>query len=448
MKTKASSTQAKLSLYGTIQSQMSALQDAAGKLGSAAGWNAVSATSSNAAAVGVSASAGAAVSSLTVEVQNLAKAQSTASGTVAVDAAIGSGTMSIELGQWSGGAFATKADTSPVSVTINPGEDTLSEIAAKINDADAGVSATVLRDATGERLLLRSKETGEVNGFRIQVTDDDGLHSDGTGLSSLSYDPDPAPAPGAFNGMTRTQAGENALATINNVAIVSASNTLDDSLPNLKLTLSQVTTAPVEIKVSDDTAAARKNVQGFVDAYNAVNKTLADATAFNADSKVGSPLQGDSTTVGLQNALRGMMRSLTSSSPFQSLTDIGIEMKTGGAMAIQTDKLDAAMGDLKGLKAFFTVDTGEATTQGFGLKIKSFAEGLLAANGLISNKNDALKSAIKRNGLEQDKVNERADRAQVRLLRQYNAMDANVARLNSLNSFVSQQIALWNKSTA
>ncbi|WP_372661641.1 flagellar filament capping protein FliD [Hydrogenophaga sp.] len=447
LKTQATSTQAKLSLYGTIQSQVSKLQDAAAKLGSADGWNAVNTTSSNAAAVSVTASAGAATNGLSIEVQNLAKAQSTASATVAVDAPIGSGSMSIELGQWSGGTFAPGSG-SAVSITINPGEDTLSAIAAKINGADAGVSATVLRDASGERLLLRSKDTGEVNGFRIQVTDDDGVHDDGTGLSSLSYDPVASPPPGGFNGMTRTQAGENARATINNVAVVSASNKLNDSLPNLKITLSQVTTAPVEIQVNNDTAAAKKNVQSFVDAYNALNQTISNATAYNADSKVGGPLQGDSTTVGLQNALRGMMRSVTASSPFQSLSDVGIEMKTGGALEIKAEKLDTALGNLAGIKALFTTNTGEATTQGFGLKIKDFTTALLATGGLINNKNDSLKSAIKRNGLEQEKVNDRADRAQVRLLRQYNAMDANVARLNSINAFVAQQITLWNKSTA
>mgnify|MGYP006159491451 CR=1 FL=1 len=66
-----------------------------------------------------------------------------------------------------------------MSVTIDAGEDSLAEIAAKINDADAGVSATVLKDASGERLLVRSTETGETNGFRITADDDDGQDTEG-----------------------------------------------------------------------------------------------------------------------------------------------------------------------------------------------------------------------------------------------------------------------------
>ena len=45
-------------------------------------------------------------------------------------------------------------------------------------------------------------------------------------------------------------------------------------------------------------------------------------------------------------------------------------------------------------------------------------------------------------------VNDRAARAEVRFLAQYNAMDAMVGQLNSLNSFVTQQIAQWNKASS
>ena len=43
---------------------------------------------------------------------------------------------------------------------------------------------------------------------------------------------------------------------------------------------------------------------------------------------------------------------------------------------------------------------------------------------------------------------ERAARAETRYLKQYNAMDAMVGQLNSLNAFVTQQIAQWNKTTS
>lgn len=438
LESKANSIKTKISTYGTISNQASALGDAAFKLSSASGWNAVTATSSNSSAISVKASAGAPVTSLTMEVSQLAKAQSTASAAVTTGSAIGSGTLTIELGAWNAGSFTAGADA-PVNVTINPGEDTLAEIAAKINDADAGVSAIVLKDASGERLLLRSKETGTANGFRITAADADGNHTDGTGLSRLSY------AGGAGSGTTQTQAAQNAAATINGVPIQTASNTLNDTLPGLTLQLSQVTAAPVQIDVNTDQDAIRANVQTFIDAYNALNNTLVTTTKYDASTKVAGTLQGDSTAVGLQNALRGMMQSTSATSPFSRLSDIGIEIKSGGTMTLNSEKFSAALADLDGLKDLFMTDTGNAATTGFGHKIDTFADGLLEADGMLSSRKDALQRAMDRNSDEQDRVNDRAARAETRYLAMYNAMDANVAKLNSLNSFIAQQITLWNR---
>jgi flagellar hook-associated protein 2 len=431
LQTQASSFQTKLSTYGTIKSQVSAMGEAAAKLSNGSGWNAVTASSSNAAAIGVTAAAGAPATSFTMQVSQLAKAQSTASSAVASGSTIGSGTLTIELGQWAGTSF-TAGGATTVNVAIDAA-DTLSAIASKINDAGAGVSATVLRDASGERLLLRSRETGEANGFRIAATD--------PSLSGLAFDP------GNPGGQSLSQSGQNALATVNNVPISSASNRLTDTLPGMTIQLQQETTQPVEISVGTDVEAIKKNVQAFVDSYNTLSATLTSATRYDAASKTAGALQGDATAIGLQNALRGMMRSVTSSAPFERLSDIGIEMKTGGQLEIKPAKLDSALSNLDGLKSLFTATTGDATTEGFGLKLKRFADGLLSADGLVSTKTDGIQRSIDRNGREQERVNDRAARVEVRLLQQYNAMDAAVGRLNGLNAFVSQQITLWNRSS-
>lgn len=439
LETKANAIKTKISTYGTISNQAAALGDAAFKLASASGWNAVTANSSNPSAIGVKASAGAPVTSLTMQVSQLARAQSTASTAVTTGSAVGTGSLTIELGRWNGSTF-TAGDGDPVTVTIAEGEDSLAEIAARINDADAGVSAIVLKDSSGERLLLRSKETGAENGFRITASDDDGNHTDATGLSRLTY-----AGSGGASGTTQTQAAQNALSTINGVAVETASNTLSDTLPGLTLQLSQVTTAPVEIDVSTDQNAIRSNVQNFISAYNSLNTTLVTTTKYDAGTKVAGTLQGDSTAVGLQNALRGVMRSMTGGSPFSRLSDIGIEIKTGGTMTLDEEKFGAALADLDGLKNLFMANTGDPATEGIGRRVDAFADGLLAVDGMLTNRKEGLEKAKERNTDEQDRINDRAARAEKRYLAMYNAMDANVAKLNSLSTFVSQQITMWNK---
>jgi flagellar hook-associated protein 2 len=351
---------------------------------------------------------------------------------------MGSGTLSIQIGNWAGGSFAAgTAAAVPVTVAAT---DTLSDIATKINNADAGVSATVLRDASGERLLVRSSTTGEVNGFQITATDDDGNNTDAAGLSRLAY----GGTSGAMHGMSLSQAGANAQATVNSVPISSATNTISDALPGITLNLNKVTTGPVEVSVLQDKDGIRKNLQAFVDAYNAINNMLVTATKYDPDTETAGSLQGDSTAVGLQNALRRMMGSVTPGGDFQRLSDIGITIKTGGVMSIDNTKLDKAMENPAALQRLFANESSIATEKGFGFKVKAFADGITSDNGLVTTRTEGLRSAITRNGKEQDKINERAIRAEARFLAQYNAMDAAVGQLSGLNAFVNQQVTLWN----
>ena len=50
------------------------------------------------------------------------------------------------------------------------------------------------------------------------------------------------------------------------------------------------------------------------------------------------------------------------------------------------------------------------------------------------------------NGDKQERLNERVERFQQRLVAQYTAMDANLSRLNALSSYVTQQLAALTAS--
>lgn len=433
----AASFQSKLSVFGTINGMVSALGDAASKLTQASAWTGVRGTTTSD-AVGISAQAGTTPTSMSVEVQALARAQTTASATIPSGTAVGSGTLTIQLGGWSGTTF-TPGTAAAVNVSVVAG-DTLTDIARKINEGRAGVNATVLRDGTGERLLVRANDTGVSRAFQITATDDDGTPRDANGLSRLAY----ASNAGTMHGMSLTQAAVNAQATVNNVPITSESNSVSNALPGITLTLNKLTTAPVEVGVQQDRDNIRKNLQTFVDAYNALNNMLATSTRFDPDTKVAGSLQGDSTAVGLQNALRRMMGSVTPGGEFERLSDIGITMQRGGALAIDSAKLDRAMANPAALQRLFANSSTVATEQGFGQKVKAFADGMINSGGAVTSRTESLRNAISRNAKEQDKLNERVSRAEARYLAQYNAMDAAVGRLSGLNAFVSQQVTLWN----
>ena len=98
LQSKATTFQSQLSLYGKVKSQASALGDAAALLAGPTGWNTQKASSSNTSAIGVIAGSAAVSTSLIVEVQQLARAQSTASEGVVAGSAVGvAGTFNREL---------------------------------------------------------------------------------------------------------------------------------------------------------------------------------------------------------------------------------------------------------------------------------------------------------------------------------------------------------------
>lgn len=431
-------TETKISTFGKLQSLVSSLQGAVGRLASVTGWNAVKASSSDEKAVSASAIGGTVETTFSVEVSQLARAQVSTSDAIAASQAVGAGSLKIETGKWSGGAFTAGANPS-VDVAITA-TDTLADIAGKINGANAGVTATILTDVSGQRLMLRGKATGEDAGFRIAITDVDNDLGDGAGLSRLS------------NGLSTdpgVNAAANAKAKINSsYDVTSATNTFENAVAGVTFKAEKLTTAPVDISVTKDNAAVQKNIEDFVVAYNAANQALNDLTKYDAATKQGGLLQGDSTAVGLQNALRNAVQSLSNSQgAYRSLSDIGLGFIQGGDLTIDSAKLGQALKNPDAVKALFIGADGVATTSdGVAEKIKAATSSLLDSKGFFASKDAQLKDALKRNAKEIERVNARADSTEELLKARYTALDSQMSRLNALNAYIGQQVTTWNKS--
>lgn len=439
LQTKAANFQTQLSVYGTIKSQVSALGDAAAALATAGGWAAYAATSSNTAAVTVTAGSTATPTTFGLDVTQLARSQTTASLNVATGSTLGAatdnGTLTIQLGDWQTGSFVAGGSGS-VAISIN-GADSLSTIASKINAANAGVSATIVKSGSQERLVFQSSTTGEAAGFQISSAGFAGLNS--LSFTSLTN------GTGSANGMELGQTGLDANVKFNGVVIQSATNTLTNVVPGLTLQLNQLTTATANITVAQDANVIQKNIQAFADAYSALNKTLADSTRYVSGGKTGA-LQADSTTVGIQRVLSSVLGSSSVGSTFSRLSEVGLERQKDGSLTLNAAKLATAMQNMPNLQQLFTTDNGNATTNGFGLKVRDFARGLISATGTVTTKSTAIQGSISRNTKDQDRVNERAARMEVQLRRQYSALDAQMAQMQGLSSYVTAQLAQWNKT--
>lgn len=429
----------KLSSFGKIQSALSTLRDASRTLATNSTWGVTKASSANATAVGATSSDTSVAGSYSVSVTQLAKSQMVASGTVAdATAALGGGTLTIEMGSWSAGqgAFTPNADAATtLAITLEP-DDSLQDLRDRINESGGGVVASIVTDVTGSRLALRSVESGEDAGFRVSA--------DSAGLADFAYDPAAGVNAGALK-----QTASNALASINGIDIVSKTNTLTDVIDGLTLKLSQVTTEPVEVSVEVDNEAIKKSVTAFAEAYNALNSLLVSQTKYNGDSASAGPLQGDSTAVGLQRQLRQLIGGTSGASAlYQRMADIGLDPQADGSLKVNSTKLDTAVAHLGELeKMFANSDADVPANNGFATALRAFADDSLGVDGALKSKQDGLKARIERNDDQEAALEERLTLVEKRLRAQYTALDTRMASLNGLSSYVTQMVnSLSNNS--
>ena len=432
---KAATVNARISAFGQIKSLVSTLSDAASALNSLTTFNAVTATSSDSTTVTATAIGGTTANSFSVKVDSLAKAQATASAALLpVGGALGAGTLRLQLGKWTvvPASFTSQAGVAPVDITVSA-TDSVNDIASKINGAGAGVTATVLNDVSGQRLLLRSSRTGEDAGFQLTVpTDADGNTTDALGLSRLVVG-------------SSIQYAENARIQINGIAVSSSTNKFTDVVSGVTLTAVAPSSAAVQVDVAANKAVVTDAVNKFVAAYNKVNRAINELTKYEPATKATGMLQGDSTAIGLQNTLRGILQSTTSGSAYSRLADIGITQQLGGDLEVDGAKLTAALANGDEVKKLFKSDSGNRLTDGVAVKFANFAKGLLATDGLFSSKDASLKRQLDLNAKDQVALNAKVARVEKNLTRRYSALDVQLSSLSALSAYVSQQVVQWNK---
>jgi flagellar hook-associated protein 2 len=249
--------------------------------------------------------------------------------------------------------------------------------------------------------------------------------------------------------MMRSETAVDAQATINGIAITSASNTLANVVDGLTISLLKSTASAVGVTVAADTAGIKQKITDFIAAFNGVASFLRTQTAYNPDAKTGGALQGDSTAVGLQRALRNVLNQASSaSSAFTRLSDVGITMQADGTLAADATKLDAGLANLPELKKLLATDGADTASSGFMQRWKDLADAALGSGGTFETRTSSLNNRLTRNTKDQDNMQLRLDSIESRMRAQYTALDTKMAQLNGLSAYMTQQIAQFNKSTS
>jgi len=240
------------------------------------------------------------------------------------------------------------------SVTLDSTNNSLQGIRDAINAAAIGVTATIINDGNATvpyRLVLSSDSNGASNSMKITTS------GDATINTLLANDP------AGTQNLAETTAGQNAVFKVNGVPVSKTSNSVSDVIQGVTLNLIKTTTSATNITVARDTAGITESINGLVKAYNDLNATLKNLTSYDASTKKGAALQGDSMVRTLQTQLRSILSTPVAGATggIANLSDVGVTFQKDGTLALNSTKLNSVMSsnftDIAGLFA----SVGKAT---------------------------------------------------------------------------------------
>ncbi|MFK3767766.1 flagellar filament capping protein FliD [Pseudomonas putida] len=414
------SVEAEISAYGTLTSALDTLQSAAEALADASLYESLS-TSISGSGVAVTTSSEAVAGTYSIEVTQLAQAQSLATDGISdTTTTLGTGTLTLQAGS-----------NDAVSITLDSSNNTLEGLRDAINDADAGITATIVSDSP-YRLVLTSDSTGTEAAMTVSYSSSD---SSDLAASLFGY------ADGTGN-MTETVAAQDAELTINGIAITSQSNTVEEALQGVTLTLSD-TGSSQTLTITRDTDSIESAITAFVDAYNDFVTTVDELTAYDADAGTSGELLGDSTTRRISTELASDIYTQIGSGTFSYLSQLGIALESDGTLSIDEDTLASALEDnIDAVSEFFIGSDGSS---GFITRMTEDLDNYLDEDtGLIPAKTDSLDNKL-------DQLEERYDEKQAlidsemeRWREQFTELDTLISTLNSTADYLTEQFEALN----
>ena len=337
----------RISAYGELKAKMDAFGSASAALSSSKTILKTTTSSSNEDAIVATTNSLAKPGTYILEVNQIAQNHSLASSRFDdLTTTLGTGVISFKFGETTFtdpagdyDEFIHDTEQQEQSITISSSNNTLSGVRDAINKEDFGITASIVNDGEGYRLLLTSDQSGKEHSMEITV-------SGSNSLKALSYN---ASANDPNSNMLQTQAAQDAEFTLNGLSITSENNEVDEVIKGVTFDLRQTNTGePATIRVTQDTAELTEKVQAFVDSYNEFKDTYKSYSIFNTTTETGGLLMSDSTLRTIDAQMRRVITSAITGmqgSTYQSLTDVGIysDQHNSFRLTLNTSKFETAM---------------------------------------------------------------------------------------------------------
>jgi flagellar hook-associated protein 2 len=332
-----------------------------------------------------------------------------------------SGATSADIKLQIGGGSGTTHD-----IAITQGNnDTLTSLAAYINNQKWGVTANVVTDANGARLALYGQATGTPGALAIT-----------TNTSILAFNP--------------ATGGTNASLTIDGVPYSSATNSITGAIPNVTLNLqSGDPQTTVQLTVGPDTTQATSAINSFISAYNTLIGNLNSQFTLDPTSNTEGPLAGDTFLRTLQSRmLDDVSYAITGNSGLVNLASIGIDMNNDGTLTVNQTATDThpSLANVlatnpAAVQNFFQNATGDGFAQNFNNDLANLSdptEGILNVD-ITGSQNEQTELTNQINDLQ-----DRLSAQQATLTLQFDQVNATLEAYPALLLEVTSEIGALN----
>jgi len=221
--------------------------------------------------------------------------------------------------------------------------------------------------------------------------------------------------------------GSTALFSVNGMVLERDSNTIDDVLTGISFELKEADGKPIELSVSRDHKDLKQNLEEFVNQYNALMNALGSQ----------GPLGRDTLSYRLETALRRSVTAIGIGGGINSFRDIGIaSTDRSGKLELSMEKLEALLSTNP--SALRDLLAGE---DGLINETRSVLKQWSDTQGVIKTRLDTYKAQIRTNESGIRRAEERAQRKEEQLWRQFTAMEKALSSLNNQGNWLVGQLS-------
>lgn len=347
-----------------------------------------------------------------------------------------------------GGKLTFEADGKTFEVNINPTDDaadelkSLEDIVAAINNAEDnfGVTANIIDG----KLVYQSSVTGVGND--LTVTASDGTDAAGNAITkSASLD---QLTTGASN-MVVGSSATDAEIMVDGVSIKNDSNTFDGAVAGLTITaLKQSKDAETAgVAIGNSSGDVKSKIDAFTKAYNNLRTKMNELKGENTEEGfVAGKLTNDPIIRNVESVLNSVMTSVgqDADEKFNTLFAIGLEIQDDGTLASTGDAADrmtdALSGSMDSLKKLFAGD-GDASNKGLADQISEQIDNYVGFTGIIKGKEDSFQEQLDDLDDQYEAHARYIESYQKTLKQQFTALDATMAKMNSIMQYIGPQLA-------